>query len=279
MPKRVVDGDALWRSHKLRKVEPAKYRAEFANLIPMALANGVFEAEPELVWAEVYSFNRPDIQLSDVISILDEFERVGLLCRWQDVNGIQKELNGSKPEGKVWGYWIGIEKPGRLPGASRRGKNERIGPTPPLSVDSIKRSLESSERSKGTDLCLGSGFGSGSGNGSGVSEQSFSLDATVSYVMVETGLAGKKIREVLYEVIKREIDVVGIEPRLIANTMIVAWSTYDALTLQYKLSPENFFGNGTWRKPADQWNKAAAKKPVPLANAWELKQKQMEGRE
>jgi hypothetical protein len=168
MPKRIVDGDALWRSQKLSLVQPLKFRAEFANLIPLALANGVFEADPDLIWSTVYSYNRPDFSRKDVVALLAEFERVGLLVRWQDVNGSPEALNGNHGViGKVWGYWVGINKPGRLPGESRRGKNERVGPTPPLSVDSIKQPLDSSEQPLGTDLRLGSGLGLGSGSGLG----------------------------------------------------------------------------------------------------------------
>ena len=32
MPKRVADGDALWRSDKFNQIEPPSYRAEYANL-------------------------------------------------------------------------------------------------------------------------------------------------------------------------------------------------------------------------------------------------------
>lgn len=120
MPKRVLDGEGLWRSDKLALVEPPGRRAEYANLIPLALANGVFEANPRRIWSAVYAYNRPDISPEEVEQILDEFERVKLLFRWHDPS-----------TGKVWGYWVGIEKPGRLPGKSRWGKNEAVGPHPP----------------------------------------------------------------------------------------------------------------------------------------------------
>jgi hypothetical protein len=223
----------------------------------MALANGVFEAEPEFVWAEVYSFNRPDITQEDVVKILDEFERVGLLRRWVEVNGIHQALNGSHSEGKVWGYWIGIEKPGRLPGLSRQGKNERVGPTPPLSVDSIKQPQTSIEQPLRTDLSLGSGFGSGSGiglgKGSGVSEQSFSIEAIVQHVMFETGVAGNKLRSLLQEIVRREIQVVGVDPKILSETLIVAISTYEGMTFQYKKSLETFLSTGMWRKQVSEW--------------------------
>ena len=162
MPKRILDGEGLWRSEKLGRVEPPSLRAEYANLLPLALSNGVFEANARRIWAGVYSYNRPDVTLEDVDQILSEFERVKLLFRW------------TEGDGKVWGYWVGIEKPGRLPGISRRGKNETAGPNPPM--DSMRKFLESTngiptetiEQPCRTDLCLGLGFGSGSGLGSGL---------------------------------------------------------------------------------------------------------------
>ena len=151
MPKRVVDGLGVWRSDKLRRVEPVWIRAEFANLIPLALANGAFECEPERVWADVYSYNRPDIQIAQVVTILDSFQAAKLLFRWQVGD-------------KIWGYWVGIEKPGRLPGKSRRGKNELAGPEPPESE--LKAFLENTD-ANGIQKLLGFGFGFGFGSGSG----------------------------------------------------------------------------------------------------------------
>ena len=66
MPKRILDGESLWGSGKLARVEPPAFRAEFANLLPLALANGVFEANPRLIWSRVYAFNRPDVSLETV---------------------------------------------------------------------------------------------------------------------------------------------------------------------------------------------------------------------
>lgn len=119
MPKRVIDGEGLWRSDKLSRVEPLSFRPEYAYLLPLALANGVFEANPLRIWANVYSYNRPDVDVKQVEKILDEFERVKLLFRW---------THGRK----TWGYFVGIEKPGRLPPPSRlKNSHEILGPEPP----------------------------------------------------------------------------------------------------------------------------------------------------
>jgi len=164
VPKRVVDGEGLWRSDKLSRVEPPRWRAEYANLLPLAFSNGVFEANPRRIWSAVYSYNRPDVSADEVEAILDELVRVRMLFRWAD-----------PCTGKVWGYWVGSDKPGRLPGKSRRGTNEVVGPEPPQEelqkfLDSDGIHADSVEQRAGTDLCLGFGFGSGLGigNGSGV---------------------------------------------------------------------------------------------------------------
>jgi hypothetical protein len=157
MPKRVVDGEGVWGSDRLRKVFPSRIRAEYTNLIPLALANGVFEANPVKVWSKVYSYNRPDIKKRKVAGILNAFERAGMLFRWK---------NG---DGKVWGYWIRIEKSGRLPGKSRWGRNESIGPFPPL--EKLRKFLDSKcipwDTSLDSISCLGSGSGFCSGSGTG----------------------------------------------------------------------------------------------------------------
>ena len=166
MPKRIVDGDALWRSDKLGLVQPPRLRAEYANLIPLALANGTFEVAPRRIWATVYSYNRPDMSEADVAVMLAEFERIKLLFRWIDT-----------ATGKLWGYWIGIDKPGRLPGKSRWGRNEAMGPEPPL--QELRKFLESNgiqslpfgskKLPSGSELLPGFGLGIGErrGNGSG----------------------------------------------------------------------------------------------------------------
>ena len=147
MPKRVLDGEGLWRSDKIATVEPIAARAEYANILPLALANGTFECSARRVWSSVYSFNRPDVSLKDVEIFLEAFERAKLLFRWIE------------PDGKQWGYFVGIEKAGRLPGPSRKGKNEKVGATPP--EEGLRKFLESKNFPG-----FGSGFGSGSCTGS-----------------------------------------------------------------------------------------------------------------
>jgi Meiotically up-regulated gene 113 len=117
MPKRIIDGEGLWRSDKFRSLD-VSIRAEYANLIPLAMSNGVFECGSVRIWSMVYSFNRPEVSPEMVRYILDELSAGGLLFRWRD-------------GGKIWGYFVGIDKPGRLPGVSRQGTHEIVGPQPP----------------------------------------------------------------------------------------------------------------------------------------------------
>jgi hypothetical protein len=165
MNKRILDGTGVWKSGKIARIQPEWIRAEYANWIPLALANGSFEADTRRIWATVYSYNRPDISIDDVDEIKREFCRVGLIFLWLD-----------DASGKIWGYFTGIEKPGRLPAKSRLDKkHELIGPTPP--ADALRSYLELT-RSKALDAavvsqwlangCLGFGFGLGSGLGLGV---------------------------------------------------------------------------------------------------------------
>jgi len=164
MNKRILDGGALWKSDKIARIQPEWMRAEYANWIPLALANGSFEADTRRIWATVYSYNRPDISFEDVEEVEREFCRVGVLFLFFD-----------QETGKLWGYFTGIEKQGRLPAKSRLEKrHEPIGPTPP--ADALRAYVEQT-RSKALEKsvvsqwlangCLGFGFGLGIGSGCG----------------------------------------------------------------------------------------------------------------
>jgi hypothetical protein len=165
MPKRVIDGDALWTSDKLLQVEPESFRAEFANLVPLSLANGSFECDPRKIWTRVYAYNRPSFTLDMVAAMLKELERVKMLFRWTEADG------------KVWGNFVGINKPGRLPSRSDIKKGEKIGAEVPQAL--LQEFLAAPQgrrpgggraetgREPGGDSAHGFGFGSGKGSGSG----------------------------------------------------------------------------------------------------------------
>jgi len=118
MPKRLIDGERLWGSDKLRLVVPEKFRAEYSNMIPLALADGSFECDAYRVWSQVYAYNRSDVDVEAVESILTELERVKLLFRW------------TARDGKKWGFWVGIDSEGLLPSDGHK-KRYKLGKTPP----------------------------------------------------------------------------------------------------------------------------------------------------
>ena len=164
MAKRIVDGAGVWRSDKLARVEPEWVRAEYANLLPLALANGVFELNSRRIWSDVYSYNRPTITVEKVENIiLPAFQHVGMLFTWI-------------AEGKLWGFWTGIKKQGRLPSQSRLDKrHESVGPEPP--ADELAKYLESMNGQPVVSQGLANGCpGSGSGSGSLLSQEKASCD-------------------------------------------------------------------------------------------------------
>jgi hypothetical protein len=283
MPKRVIDGEGLWRSDKLARVEPAIRRAEYANLVPLALANGVFEANPRRIWAAVYAYNRPDVTESEVAALLEEFERAKLLFRW------------TESDGKVWGYWTGIEKPGRLPGESRRGKNEAVGPTPPM--DSMRKFVESNgihtetiEQPNGTDLRLGFGFCLGLGSGIGVDSngiheeqetatstekiEGFNSTEVARALCSENGWSGEKILWALKDAIEfqsKQVPEASLEQ--VGEWLVRAYADYRAEKGNSALLPQIYFSQALYRPPS---NSGRSKTNVLIDNPATRAQAQME---
>lgn len=103
---RLLDGEAIWTSDKLKKVDP-KYRGEYSYILPICNVHGYFPFNPELVWSRVYSYNRPDITVENVKEMLDAFVAADMIS--------VHELYGKK-----YGFFVGIDKEGRLPAPSRR---------------------------------------------------------------------------------------------------------------------------------------------------------------
>lgn len=118
MPKRIVDGEALWTSTKLRRVSPPEFRFHYANWLPLAEANGVFEADFDVIWSKIYAPLSPDLCTETVRKIFEEFVRVGLVAPFEDA-------------GKVYGYFTGIDKPGRLPSEAHRARYKTLPPDYP----------------------------------------------------------------------------------------------------------------------------------------------------
>lgn len=118
MPKRIVDGEGLWTSKKIRRV-PFEYRTHYANWIPLAGVNGTFEIDFGAIRAKVYASSLdPDMTDTEVFYIIREFISAQMIRVWED-------------RGKIWGYFVGIEKGGRLPGDSILKKYNPAPPEPP----------------------------------------------------------------------------------------------------------------------------------------------------
>jgi hypothetical protein len=155
----MVDGEGVWRSQKLRQVE-IEYRAEYANLLPLAEDRGSFECDPASIWADVYAYNRPDIKPEDVDKILADFERVKLLFRWE-------------AQGKTWGFWVGIDKAGLLPKPSERHSDAPVPEPDALAAFMGVSAAPEPLLDRADSAALprtGFGFGVGVGSGSGVGD-------------------------------------------------------------------------------------------------------------
>jgi hypothetical protein len=119
MPKRMVDGEALWTSSKLKKVFPVEWRAHYANWLPLAEANGIFEADLDIIRARIYPVINPKFTSETVRAIFNEFVRVGLITWFRG-------------EDKVYGYFIGIDKSGRLPADKHMKRYKNLPPDCPM---------------------------------------------------------------------------------------------------------------------------------------------------
>lgn len=117
MPKRMIDGEALWTSGKLKKVQTG-FRAHYANWLPLAEANGVFEVDFDIIRSRVYPIIDPAMDASGVEVVYREFVRTGLIREWYE-------------QEKRWAYFVGIDKPGRLPAEKHVSRYKHLPPNPP----------------------------------------------------------------------------------------------------------------------------------------------------
>ncbi len=119
MPSRLIDYENLWTSGKLARLPREEDREAYLWIFGMADGHeGVFEADPLLVWQKTCAYMRPSHTPATIGRLLDELEKVKLLFRWQW-------------HGKSLGHWVGITKPGRLPPPSKMKRSPRKYPTPP----------------------------------------------------------------------------------------------------------------------------------------------------
>lgn len=179
MSKRLVD-DAIWRSDKLCEVQPESYRYAYAWLLPLANDVGTFEANAKAIWADAFAVTLPSVTPDDVAKMLDEFERVKLLFRWQVGN-------------KTWAFWVGIDAPGRLPPPTQRYSKDLKPPQEELHkflglpYGEPSAALKDAVTGLGYGSGLGSGRGTGIGSGSGTGTGTETSQPTASSTDFSTG--------------------------------------------------------------------------------------------
>jgi len=169
MPKRILDGEAMWSSTKLSTV-PEPFRVEYAWLYPLADCNGSFEITSLRAVANCVNVIRPALVPRKIEVILLEFVKAGLLFIWEE-------------NGKKYAHWTNSERPGRLPKPSDRFKYEKLAPPvpadklaaflacPSTAISPYYRPNSAANRAHGVGVGIGLGEGGGVGEGVGVGAQ------------------------------------------------------------------------------------------------------------
>jgi hypothetical protein len=157
MPKRILDGDALWGSSKLERCEEWTI-PEYAWLYPLADGNGSFEiTNPRVIHGKVSAI-RPHFSIDDLRKVFHEFNRMGLMFVWRVGE-------------KTYAHWTGSDRPGRLPAPSERRRYQLLAPEvpKPLLQKYIEESHDNIARnSRGTLDLIGTSVGVGMGVGFGL---------------------------------------------------------------------------------------------------------------
>ena len=109
MPKRVLDGEGIWGSDKLAKVEPVIYRTYYAWLFSLADCYGSFEITNLRMIAGKVNANIPRLTAREVEKVFQEFYKRGLAFIWEHL-------------GRRYLHWTGSMRKGRWPRESRRTK-------------------------------------------------------------------------------------------------------------------------------------------------------------
>lgn len=114
MPCRMIDGEAIAGSKKLRKVSEC-WRIHYPLWLTLAEVNGTFEVDVDQIWGRLYSMLFPSITREDVAKIIAEFVSAGLLSVWN-------------VDDHEYGFFVGMEKPGRLLSYSHQKRYKKIYP-------------------------------------------------------------------------------------------------------------------------------------------------------
>lgn len=158
MPKRILDGDALWASSKLERC-PEWCIPEYAWLYPLADGNGSFEITNLRVIHGKISAIRPHFTYDTLRDAFREFHRHGLMFIWQD-------------GAKIYAHWTGSDRPGRLPKQSERNRYQLLAPEVPKSLlnayldeyrDNVAMLSRGDRDLIATSVGVGLGFGVGLG--------------------------------------------------------------------------------------------------------------------
>jgi len=116
MPARMINGEAMWSSEKIAACAtemPATSGVYYPWLYPLADANGVFEMTSIRVIHGLIATQLPFLTVENLLKILEDFHRNGLLFVWEK-------------NGKRYGFWTNSDQPGRLPKPSDRHKYKNV---------------------------------------------------------------------------------------------------------------------------------------------------------
>ena len=127
----------------------------YANWVPLAEANGSFEVDLQAIAARVYGpALDPSMTAEGVYRAMREMVLANLVTVW-------------RVEDKVFGYFEGIEKTGRLPGQKILDRYKNLPPNPPdrrLGLPNQLRLLQAIvERFIGLSSAVSETYVSGSG--------------------------------------------------------------------------------------------------------------------
>lgn len=111
MGKRILDGEALWSSTKLARCS-LDARKMYPWLLPLADAAGCFEITSlRSIYGRVGSII-DDLTEVKLLSIFQEYQKHRLLFVWNHAS-------------HLYAFWVGIDKPGRLPPNSKTNPQEK----------------------------------------------------------------------------------------------------------------------------------------------------------
>lgn len=122
MPKRIIDGEALWTSQRVKRLKPEN-RLHYPYWIAMTWFNGVMEADMEAVRSKCYSYMFPEVTVDRIADIFADFVDTGLVGTWEQ-------------DGRTYAYFRGSDATGRTlpPSEKKNYKQPSWAPNPPEDV-------------------------------------------------------------------------------------------------------------------------------------------------